>query len=102
MKARIITPKPYLTQSGELEFADKLLLKQKKEPEVTFLVPSPYELVLLRILRNIREGKIKSNELNVEILTKNIGTIEVRVDEEGEFLDVWPEGFFEARVKELF
>ena len=26
----------------------------------------------------------------------------LRVDEEGEFLDLWPSGFFEERAEELF
>jgi predicted ATPase len=69
----------------------------------------------LRLLRRIREtsyGNIsgESRQLTPEYISviyienKN-GTATVqrlRIDEEGEFVDRWPEGFFRERSDELF
>jgi len=79
------------------------------------IVASTYELPLLRLLRRVRE---KNEPLEQLVLREPVVDLEacvvwrnkasrvegqrMRVDYSGEFLDVWPNGFFEERVPELF
>ncbi len=60
---------------------------------------------MLRIQRRIREGKL--NAKDVSVLYVDSGECrsvakELRLDDQGEFMDEWPNGFFEEDVRELF
>jgi hypothetical protein len=70
---------------------------------------------MLRLLRRIRETT--DNELSEGAPEATVDTVSVqyidqvdgvvritplRIDEDGEFLDVWPEGFFDERFKEVY
>ena len=70
------------------------------------------EHLILRLLRRIKENNNKKSESMFS--NKNLSLIYVnpqdkgsevhwiRVDEYGEFVDVWPHGFFEDRYEDLF
>jgi predicted ATPase len=70
------------------------------------------EHLILRILRRINETHIKSStnsitnkDLSVMYVnpTHNFSSLHcIRVDESGEFLDVWPNGFFVDRFEDIF
>lgn len=66
------------------------------------VVATTMELVILRLQRRVRQGKLKAAHLRVIVLTKDGTAHSCRVDDAGEFLDVWPEGFYDARMAELF
>lgn len=80
----------------------------------TFLLETHSEHLLLRLLRRIRETTNGDNNGGVDFYSDNLGiyfiepgdetTVIARidVDEDGEFMDQWPRGFFEERAKELF
>jgi hypothetical protein len=81
----------------------------------TLLIETHSEHLLLRLLRRIREtteGKLphfakplRPAQLAVLYVEPGEGGTqirELRVDETGEFLDPWPQGFFEERGEELF
>ena len=71
---------------------------------------------ILRLLKIIRENYNNENVLHKRVLlagdVKIIFTIKdnegstsyqkLRISKDGEFLDKWPEGFFEERDRELF
>ena len=62
------------------------------------------EQLILRVLREIREGKLNHNDLSVNYVSnENSETVvkNIRVDERGRFLDVWPQGFFNERLSEF-
>lgn len=68
------------------------------------LVETHSEQLILRILREIREGKLNHTDLSVNYVSnENSETIikNIRVDEKGRFIDVWPQGFFNERLSEL-
>lgn len=84
-------------------------------PRGLFLVETHSEHVILRLLRRIRETT--ENELHddappfnrdnlsvvyVESTPEGVRIRQLRVDENGEFIDRWPKGFFEERAEELF
>src|SRR5690606_844254 len=81
----------------------------------TLLVETHSEHLLLRLLRRIREyGEgalepglpiVKSSLLAVyyaQPTDDGVHLLHLRVDETGEFIDPWPEGFFAEREEELF
>lgn len=80
----------------------------------TFLLETHSEHLLLRLLRRIRETATGGNNGGVDFTPDDLGIYfiepgdettviaKIDVDEDGEFLDQWPRGFFEERAKELF
>ena len=81
----------------------------------TLLIETHSEHIILRILRRIRETTenelppgaigLKPDDLSVIYVNKTEEGVQLRnlrVDEEGEFIDRWPKGFFDERTDELF
>jgi len=91
-----------------------LFISQIQEKNVSFLLETHSEHLMLRFLRRIREtsedelppGKwpLKPDQLAVYYLEqsdKGVKTTKIRIDEDGEFIDCWPKGFFDEREDEL-
>lgn len=83
--------------------------------ERTLLVETHSEHIMLRILRRIREqndaelppktmGLVPADLSVVYVEATNEGPVfkKLEVDEDGEFTEPWPKGFFEERAEELF
>lgn len=81
----------------------------------SLLVETHSEHIMLRLLRRIRqtsEGEMPPDTpsltpdavsvIYVEDGEDGVKLYSLRVDEEGEFIDRWPQGFFDERVEELF
>lgn len=79
------------------------------------LIETHSEHLILRLLRRIRETTEKElaeaapafsedqlSVLHVESTARGVRVRRLRVDEQGEFVDRWPKGFFEERAEELF
>ncbi|RTL92694.1 hypothetical protein EJV44_17275 [Ancylobacter aquaticus] len=79
------------------------------------LVETHSEHIMLRLLRRIREtteGELPPGVLGLTPEELSVIYVEndgdgvrfraLRVDDEGEFIDRWPKGFFEERAEELF
>lgn len=92
-----------------------LFISQIQSKSIHFLLETHSEHLMLRFLRRIRETKtgelppgkwpLSSDQLAVyyiEQSEKGIKASSIGVDEEGEFVDRWPKGFFSERMKELF
>jgi predicted ATPase len=82
-----------------------------------FILESHSEHLMLRLLRRIREYNendedypdflppIKPSDLSVYYIQSKASKTEMvklRVSEDGDFLDRWPNGFFDERAEELF
>ena len=80
-----------------------------------FLIETHSEHLILRLLRRIEEthgrklpeGKpaLEPKQVSVVFLEQSDGEIaatSLRIDEDGEFIDRWPRGFFRERAAELF
>ena len=79
-----------------------------------FLLETHSEHLMLRFLRRIREtseGKAPENrtlaptDLSICFIERGengISCLPIRVDENGDFIDRWPRGFFDERAEELF
>ena len=72
-----------------------------------WIVETHSELLILRLQRRIREGKIKPKDISVLYVdpndesTEGSAIIPLRMDENGDFIDHWPEGFFDEAFNEL-
>lgn len=80
-----------------------------------FLIETHSEHLMLRLLRRIEEtasgelpeGKpaLKPDQVSVVYVDQVEGEVRatrIRIDETGEFIDRWPQGFFDERTDELF
>jgi hypothetical protein len=92
-----------------------LFISQIQEKGLCFLVETHSEHLMLRFLRRIRETsegvpRIDKSELKPDQLAiyyiepgeNGLTVSQIRVDQDGEFLDRWPRGFFNERVEELY
>ncbi|MBY0287276.1 MAG: DUF3696 domain-containing protein [Mycobacteriaceae bacterium] len=70
------------------------------------IVETHSEHIMLRIQRRIREGAITPDDVSVLYVDQDAsGHTEVkklRLDDDGDFVDEWPHGFFDERFDELF
>ena len=84
-------------------------------PERSLLIETHSEHIMLRLLRRIRETADKelppgvqgltADDLSVTYVESGPDGVQFRglgIDENGEFCDQWPHGFFEERARELF
>ena len=70
-----------------------------------FIIETHSENIILRLQKLIRKGELKKEDLAVIYFDKTAeGTVakELRLNDRGEFLDPWPNGFFEESFKEMF
>jgi len=92
-----------------------IFISQINKTDMIFLLETHSENLLLRLLRRIREtndNELPTEELKlqpeqisviyVEQQNDGVKLSPLRVDETGEFIDIWPQGFFEERAEELF
>lgn len=70
------------------------------------LVETHSEHLILRVQRRIREGSLDPRDVSVVYVDQGPDgdtTVKpLRLDEQGDFLDEWPHGFFDERLDELF
>jgi hypothetical protein len=70
-----------------------------------FLVETHSEHLLLRLQRLIRTGRLTPDDVSVIYVLKTpegSQCLHLRLDTQGDFLDPWPDGFFEESYRELF
>ena len=104
----------YLHLDNRLEY-EEYLTGVMGPPGCKFLIETHSEHILLRLLRRIRETsdeecldapyRLYPHEVNVLYISQENGQTtakNLRISEDGDFLDEWPKGFFEERAEELF
>jgi hypothetical protein len=73
---------------------------------VQWVTETHSEALMLRLQRRIREGTIKPDDVSVlYVWPSPEGTshiMKLRLDESGDFIDAWPDGFFEESYNEVF
>lgn len=92
-----------------------LFIEEISKMDRLFIIETHSEHLMLRLLRRIREtssGELPDKNKALEptdlsviyVEQKNEETYlsQLRIDEDGEFIDHWPKGFFEERAEELF
>ncbi len=70
------------------------------------IVETHSEHLMLRVQRRIREGSLNPAQVSVVYVDQDPDGItsvkQLRLDSDGDFLDEWPNGFFDERLDELF
>ncbi len=98
-------PEIHLHPALQAELADVFIEAALGQRKNTFILETHSEHMILRLMRRIREGKISPDDIGVvfvEPLARGSRFIELRIDEEGDFIDEWPGGFFEESFHEKF
>lgn len=82
-----------------------LLIEAIKEPRRNqFIIETHSEHLALRLQRRVREKKLSPSDISVLYVSRRPdGAVvqQLRLDEEGDFMDGFPGGFFPERLREL-
>jgi hypothetical protein len=107
-------PELHLHPRLQAELGDLFIDSALGDPKNTLIIETHSEHLILRLLRRIREsaeGKLSQGQIPITpddlavVYAKptKVGTklVHLRVTEDGDFADPWPDGFFAERAKEL-
>jgi hypothetical protein len=90
----------------QAEVANLLVAATKKPRRNQIIVETHSEHIMLRLQRLIRSGELLPNQVAVLYVdTADDGSasvVNLRLAEDGSFMDDWPQGFFEERFNEMF
>lgn len=70
-----------------------------------FIIETHSEHLMLRLQKLIRKGELKPEDVAVIYVDRSAEgskCLHLRLDEEGDFIDEWPDGFFEEDFNEIF
>lgn len=98
-------PEIHLHPRLQAEFGSLLADAIKQRVPNQFLIETHSEHLILRLQRLVRRGELKPDQVGVIHVQKtDAGSVatELRLNEQGEFIDRWPEGFFEEDFAERF
>ena len=105
-------PELHLHPRAQAELGDFFIATLNSSAKCGLTLETHSEHLILRLLRRIRERlprtshlHLRSEDLSLVYLHPTKAGSEVhliRVDENGDFLDPWPAGFFEDRYEDLF
>ena len=106
-------PELHIHPRVQCEFADLMAYQLNKTDTKVQLLETHSEHMILRLLRRIRETyegelpqdapKVRPESISVIYVNKIEGEVKIqqlRISEDGDFADEWPQGFFEERFDE--
>ena len=97
-------PEVHVHPKLQADLGDLLAEAIKKPRQNQFIVETHSEHLILRLQRLVREKKIKPDDVSVIYVSRGpegAKSQRLRLDEEGDFIDEWPDGFFPERLREL-
>jgi hypothetical protein len=107
-------PELHIHPAFQVALGDLFIEQIRQRPDLIFILETHSEHLMLRFLRRIRETgeneapenrTLSPDELSVYFIERSLAGISchsIRVDEDGDFIDRWPKGFFAERAGELF
>lgn len=107
-------PELHIHPAFQVALGDLFIEQIRQRPDLTFILETHSEHLMLRFLRRIRETgeneapenrTLSPAELSIYFIEQGdsgISCIPIRVDEDGDFIDRWPRGFFTERAGEMF
>jgi hypothetical protein len=107
-------PELHIHPAFQVALGDLFIEQIRQRPDLTFILETHSEHLMLRFLRRVREtgeNKVLENltlvpeDLSINFIETGkdgISCTQIRVDEDGDFIDRWPQGFFDERAGELF
>jgi hypothetical protein len=99
-------PELHLHPKLQANIADFFIDTVKKSKNLRWILETHSESLMLRLQKRIRSKEIDPSLVSVIYVNPTSGgcseAYELRIDEEGDFIDEWPHGFFEESYKEKF
>jgi energy-coupling factor transporter ATP-binding protein EcfA2 len=107
-------PELHIHPAFQVALGDIFIEQIEKHPDLTFILETHSEHLMLRFLRRIRETaeheappdrQLHPDDLSIYFIEQGeegITCMPIRVDKEGDFIDQWPKGFFDERIGELY
>ena len=95
-------PETHIHPRLQADLGDLLIESAKRRNQL--LIETHSEHLVLRLMRRVREGVLDKNNVSILYVTKGEEGSSVqplRLDEDGDFIDDWPDGFFPERLNEL-
>ena len=97
-------PEVHVHPRLQADLGDLLAEAIKESSQNQFIVETHSEHLILRLQRLVYEGDIKPEDVSVIYISRGPEGAEAQrlhLDEEGDFIDEWPHGFFPERLREL-
>lgn len=97
-------PEVHVHPRLQADLGDLLAEAIKPPRRNQFIVETHSEHLILRLQRLVHEKCIKPEDVSVIYISRGPEGAEsqrLRLDEEGDFIDEWPKGFFPERLREL-
>jgi hypothetical protein len=99
-------PELHLHPKLQANLADFFIDTIEKNSQIRWILETHSEALMLRLQRRIRDKTIKPKDISVNYVNPTGGgassIVELRLDDDGDFIDEWPNGFFEESFKEKF
>lgn len=96
-------PEVHVHPRLQADLGDLLAYAAKKQRN-QFLIETHSEHLILRLQKLVRDGELSPADVSVLYVQRGVEGSEVlqlRLDEEGDFIDDWPGGFFPERLREI-
>ena len=97
-------PEVHVHPRLQADLGDLLAAAIKEPRQNQFIVETHSEHLILRLQRLVYKGEIKPEDVSVIYVSrgaKGAKAERLRLDDEGDFIDEWPNGFFLERLREL-
>ena len=97
-------PEVHVHPKLQADLGELLAAAIKKDRPNQFIVETHSEHLILRLQRLVRKQQIKPEDVSVIYVSRGpegAKAERLRLDEEGDFIDEWPNGFFAERLREL-
>lgn len=97
-------PEVHVHPRLQADLGDLLAEAIKKPRQNQFVVETHSEHLILRLQRLVYEKRIKPEDISVIYVSRSPDGAKAQrlhLDEEGDFVDEWPDGFFPERLREL-
>lgn len=98
-------PEIHIHPALQTKLAHLFYERIEENPELQYIIETHSEHIILRYQRLIREKALTPEDISVLYLTREEEGIickELKMDQSGDFIDPWPEGFFEEAFRERF
>lgn len=99
-------PELHLHPKLQANLADFFIESTKVSSNLRWVLETHSESLMLRLQRRVRETKLSPSQVSVNYVNSSRGggskITELRLDSSGQFMDEWPEGFFEEGFNERF
>ncbi len=97
-------PEVHVHPKLQADLGDLLAAAIREPQQNQFIIETHSEHLILRLQRLVYEKKIKPEDVSVIYVSRSpegAKSQRLRLDEEGDFIDDWPKGFFPERLREL-